>query len=60
MQSKNTLIKCVSSISSLTVLLRSDNTTAMSYINSMGGHVSSLCDQIAQDIWITAEDNKVF
>ena len=37
---KHALVKCLSSIRSSTVLFRSDNTTADSYINNMGGHGS--------------------
>ena len=57
---KHALIKCLSSISSSTVLFRSDNTTAVSYINNMGGHGSYMCDQIARDVWKIAQDNKIF
>ena len=34
-----------------TVLLRSDNTTAVAYIQNMGGTKSSECNTLAQEIW---------
>ena len=34
-----------------TVLIQTDNKTAMIYINKMGGTVSSLCIQIVLDLW---------
>ena len=36
------------------ILIRSDNSTAVSYINNMGGIKSPLCNQAAIDIWIGA------
>lgn len=33
------------------VLVRTDNTTAVSYINEFGGVKSTACDKIAQKIW---------
>ena len=45
------------------ILVKSDNTTAVAYINHMGGSVSEMCNNvsretwewcISQDIWITA------
>ena len=37
--------------SNQTVLIQTDNKTAMTYINKMGGTVSSLCNQIVLDLW---------
>lgn len=34
------------------VLIRSDNTVAVSYISHMGGSKSSLCNKLVKDIWL--------
>ena len=31
--------------------IRSDNTTAIAYFNSMGGNMSDNCNNLAKDIW---------
>ena len=33
------------------IRIRSDNTTAIAYVNNMGGLVSSSCDRLAKEIW---------
>ena len=33
------------------ILIRTDNTTTMSYINNMGGIKSTHCNKVAVDIW---------
>ncbi|XP_072180692.1 uncharacterized protein [Diadema setosum] len=40
-----------SSLHDVHVLLRSDNTTAVAYLNNMGGIKSKDCDSAARDIW---------
>jgi hypothetical protein len=47
---KNSLQAFESTISGKVVLLQMDNTTAISYVNKMGGRVE-LLHQIAQDLW---------
>ena len=42
-----------------TVLIRSDNTTAVCYVNNMGGHTSDICDNIAREIWKIAIENTI-
>ena len=37
-----------------------DNTTAIAYINHMGGSKSHLCQQITRDIWSWAETNDIW
>ena len=44
----------------LHVLVRTDNTTAMSYINKMGGMKSSLCNDLAKEIWIWASSKQIW
>jgi hypothetical protein len=39
------------SIKQTQVQLRMDNTTAVAYINNMGGSQSRVCNQIAKDTW---------
>ena len=41
------------------VLLRIDNTTAVSYINLMGGTHSTRCNEIARSVWRHAIDNNI-
>ena len=41
------------------ILLRVDNTTAVSYINLMGGTHSVKCNDIARDIWSYAIDHNI-
>ena len=36
--------------------VRSDNTTAIAYVNKMGGIKSVLCDKVAQEIWKWAQN----
>ena len=36
---------------SLEVLIKSDNTTAVSYVNKMGGSRSNECESVASEIW---------
>ena len=36
----------------LTILLRMDNTTAIYYINKLGGTVSPLLNQLTKDLWL--------
>ena len=33
------------------IRIRSDNTTAIAYVNNMGGLVSSSCDRLAKETW---------
>lgn len=40
--------------------IASDNVTAVSYINNMGGHCSTICDRIAKSIWSMCELNNIF
>ena len=39
-------------MSKVHVRLRSDNTTTVAYLNSMGGMQSILCDTLAKEIWL--------
>lgn len=41
------------------ILLRVDNTTAISYINRYGGCRSSNCQQVAKQIWIWCEERNI-
>ena len=36
--------------------IRSDNTTAIPYVNNMGDLVSSSCDRLAKEIWTCCSD----
>ncbi|KAK6186681.1 hypothetical protein SNE40_005966 [Patella caerulea] len=40
------------------IRIQCDNTTAVSYIKNMGGTKSSMCNQIAKEIWNWAEHNQ--
>jgi len=42
------------------VKIMSDNATAISYINNMGGTKSSKCNEIAKDIWLWGVKNKTW
>jgi len=42
------------------VLIRSDNTTAVAYINNKGGMKSTQCDRIAHEIWAWAIENEMW
>lgn len=42
------------------ILIRSDNSTAVSYINNMGGIKSPLCNQAAIDIWEWCIERKIW
>ena len=33
------------------IRIRSDNTTAITYVNNMGGFVSSSSDRLAKELW---------
>jgi len=39
-------------VSKVHVLLRSDNTTTVAYLNSMGGMQSLQCDRLTKEIWL--------
>lgn len=43
--------------SALNILVRCDNTTAISYINNQGGCRASGCNKLARQIWKWAEEN---
>lgn len=47
-------------LSGKSILLRIDNTTAVSYINMMGGTHSAKCNDIARDIWSYAIDHNMY
>ena len=38
----------------------SDNTTAIAYINNMGGIKSSTCNEVAKDIWLCCEKHNIW
>ena len=42
------------------ILIEMDNTTAVAYINNMGGSRSSLCNSLAQDIWHWCLDKRIW
>ena len=42
------------------ILIKSDNTTAISYINRMGGSKSSECEVMAKSIWNFCEENEIW
>ena len=42
------------------VLVKSDNTTAVSYVNRMGGSRSSECDSLSKDIWSFCEEREMW
>ena len=43
----------------LTILLRMDNTTAISYINKLGGTVSPLLNQLTKDLWLRCMNRNI-
>ena len=44
----------------LEILIRSDNTTAISYVNRMGGAKSIECQKIAKEIWDFCENRELW
>ena len=42
------------------ILIKSDNTTAISYVNKMGGMVSSECNEISSQIWDFCEKRNIW
>ena len=42
------------------IRIRSDNTTAIAYINNMGGLVSNSCNHLAKEIWTYCTDQKIW
>ena len=47
-------------IQNVEILIRSDNTTTVSYINRMGGSKSSECESVAKEIWKFCEYNDLW
>ena len=50
--------KCNKYIKHIRIMM--DNTTALAYINNMGGIRSNLCDDIALDIWQWAAEQQIW
>ena len=44
----------------LDILVKSDNTTAVAYVNNMGGMTSSECSKVARTIWEFCEKRKLW
>ena len=42
------------------VLIRTDNTTAVAYLNNMGGIKSRACDRAARDIWVWCKERNIW
>ena len=42
------------------IRVRSDNTTAIAYINNMGGLVSNSCSHLAKEIWTYCKGQKIW
>lgn len=42
------------------VLIKSDNTTAVTYVNNMGGLVSPICNTITRSIWLMCKQHNVW
>lgn len=47
-------------VSGCTIAVRSDNTTAVTYLNKMGGTKSVSCNDVTSDIWSWAERKNVW
>ena len=43
----------------LHILLKQDNTTAVAYINKIGGTISASCNKLAKDIWNWAKGQDI-
>jgi len=43
-----------------TVLVRSDNTTAVCYVNAFGGIKSQICDSLAREIWVFCIEHDIY
>ena len=56
---KIALIELASNIRNVQILLRGDNTTAISYINKMGGVRSDRLRFLAREIWQWAEERRI-
>jgi len=56
---KHALLSLVNT-QNISILIRSDNTTAISYINSFGGCRSPSCHAIAKDIWKWCESRNIW
>ena len=46
--------------SNVDILVKSDNTTAVAYVNNMGGSKSMQCEKIAKQIWSFCEDRELW
>ena len=46
--------------SNTSVMLRMDNTTAVAYVNHMGGSRSKQCDDVAREIWAWARSKNIW
>ena len=42
------------------ILVRSDNTTAVSYLNRMGGTKAKACNDVAHEIWVFCEHREIW
>lgn len=54
------LKKFVTRIRNKYVMVRSDNMTAVQYINNMGGHKSQICNVITRELWKFCIDNGIY
>lgn len=55
----NSIKKLTSILKDKTVLVRSDNVTAVQYINNMGGHGSQICNSLTKELLIDAKTNGI-
>ena len=42
------------------IRIKSDNATAIAYINNMGGMVSNSCNHLTREIWTYCTDQKIW
>ena len=54
------LMALCSSFYNIHIQLQCDNTTAVSYINSMGGSRSRSCNKVAKEIWLWCLDREIW
>jgi len=57
---KFALLSFVNVLCNKHVLIKTDNTTAVSYIKDMGGMKSLVCNKIAVDIWTWAKEHNIW
>ena len=57
---KNGLLSLCKACSGMHVQIYTDNTTAVSYVNDMGGCRSSPCNEVSRRIWLWAESRKIW